>query len=267
MNGLRKEESIRDLKAMIAALEQRPGLQAAPERDAAPVLGAPAGLLHDVFADEMRHGAAALGFVLGQARSLVTARRPAVLMLQLVHESQEAGIPYGAGLASLGFDPDRLILGRLQSLPDLLWACEEALACPAVAAVVAELGAPNRLFDFTASRRLGLGAAQAGASAFLLRYGREREASAAALRWHVEPAGSGAAPFDARAPGPPRWRVRLEKGRLGPAQDEAGWLLGWTGDGLERIEDEAGSGAGPAARPAAPGSAPAALGDRLSQTA
>src|SRR5690606_31798639 len=107
---------------------------------------------------------------------------------------------------------------RAATITELLWALEEALACRAVAAVIADLARPHKALDFTASRRLALRSAASGGSLFLTRYGRGREASAARYRWRVVPRPSRPAPWDARAPGGPRWRVTLEKGRLGTAR-------------------------------------------------
>jgi protein ImuA len=275
MNGLQKKQSLIELKARIAALENRPVLaesavlarqDGVAEDD---ILAVPAGLLHEVFTNEQRNAGAALGFAFGHAGRLLNIERPAMLYLQLGHEAQEFGLPYGAGLASFGLDPKTVILGRMQSMAELLWAMEEAVSCRAVAAVVADIGSHHKALDFTASRRLSLKAASAGASILILRYGLEREASAARLRWHVMPATSGIMAFDARAPGEARWLARLEKGYFAQEREglDRGWLLGWKENGFYRIEDRD-DGAERAVSGAAPhGAAFAALGYRLSQTA
>ena len=144
---------------------------------------------------------------------------------------------------------------------------EEAIACRAVAAIVADVANTPKILDFTASRRLSLRSASAGTSTFILRYGREREASAAKLRWRVDPQPSPAAPFDPRAPGEPRWRITLEKGRLAGGQTE--FLLDWTHNGFELAEQsEMGGTTRPLPAPAtAPsGAQPASLGHRLPKT-
>ena len=190
MQNVTREHDLSVLRARIAAIEKRPLLAEAErsvpagrreDEDWQALLSLPAGLLHEVYADEPRNGGAALGFALGLGKGLLTPERPALLYLHLVHEGQELGLPYGAGLMSFGMDPGSLILGRMQTLSELLWAVEEAIACRAVAGVVADVaGAPKGL-DFTASRRLSLRAAGGGASVFMLRYGRAREAPAARL--------------------------------------------------------------------------------------
>ncbi|MBN9314125.1 MAG: hypothetical protein J0I99_00100 [Devosia sp.] len=282
MPGL-KSHHLDALRRKIAALEKRPvlaegaalvaqrmgkaGVSKPGAADPLALLAAPPGLLHEVFADEPRHAGAALGFTLGVARQLISAGRQAILYLQLIGETQELGLPFGPGLLQFGLDPDALVIGRIASVPELLWAMEEAIACRAIAAVVTDLASHPKALDFTVSRRLSLRAAAAGTSVYLMRYGRGREASAAKLRWRITPAASGERPFDPRAPGPPRFVVEIEKGRLGEKSQQAEGrrlLLDWTGNGFVSVEpvERFGTSARPAAAPlpVAP-----TLGDRLSQ--
>jgi protein ImuA len=282
MPNVGQQQRISALRARIAAIEKRPllaetkallkatgkaGQRDEPEWQA--LLRAPAGLLHEIYADERRDGGAAFGFGLGMARGLITATRPAILFMQLAHEAQDVGLPYGAGLRHFGIEPETLIIGRMTSLTELLWAMEEAIACRAVAAVVADVAGHPKGLDFTVSRRLSLRAAGAGTSVFMLRYGREREASAARLRWQVTGAPSQAPKFDARAPGGARWHVVLEKGRLQQRAVETGieFLVDWTRNGFSpafTMGEDSGEGR-TYPRPAPYGALPAALGDRLSE--
>jgi protein ImuA len=263
-----KAETIEALRARIEVLEKRPPLAETISSFTAkagfPV--ASAGLLHEIFADDQRDAGAGFGFALGQASSLLTPERPAILILQLGYDGQSIGIPYGPGLASFGVDPDRLVFGRVDTAVELLWAMEEAIACRAVAAVIADIATPIKALDFTASRRLSLRAAAAGSSAFLLRFGVEREASASRLRWRISPRASSPPQFDERAPGAARWLVQLEKGKLGSRSDPVEWMLDWTKNGFVVVEPKRGYGAPPRAFPSLPRAIPAALGDRLSQT-
>lgn len=264
------------LRLRIAAIETRPvlaGTALSQAGTAQGVLPLPAGVLTEVFADEQRDSGAALGFSLGLARGLLSGRRSALIVLQLADEAQEMGVAYGSGLSHFGLDPERVVLARPKTIIELLWAMEEAIACRSVAAVIADIGSRHKALDFTASRRLSLRSASAGASVFLVRYLREREASAAKYRWRVTPAPSGAVPFDARAPGPPRWQARLEKGRLRPEQaaaaDGENYLLDWTDDGFVLAHPPQpiqGFGRNAAdGRPALFRPQPAELGDGLSQ--
>ncbi|HTN60820.1 MAG TPA: hypothetical protein VL147_04625 [Devosia sp.] len=227
MSSSDRQQRIAALRDSIADIECKPALAEArvmvqDQMQVFPVLAG--GLLQEVFTDETHNAGVSLGFALAQAKSLLTRQRLAVIYLQLADDSQKLGLPYGPGLLSFGFDPDALVLVRVANVAELLWAAEEAIACRAVAAVVAEIGGHSRLLDFTASRRLSLRAAGAGNSIFLLRYGLGREASAAHLRWRLMPVQSAHQRYDARALGPLRWRVHLEKGVLIKKQTE--WLLG-----------------------------------------
>lgn len=283
MPGLARHD-LDALRLKIAALEKRPllaegaAMQAerlgraandAPDNaDPLELLAAPNGLLHEVFADEQRQSGAALGFTFGLARQLLTAERQAVLYLQLMGEGQELGLPYGAGLQQFGIDPARLVFGRIETVPELLWAMEEAIACRAVAGVIADLASHPKALDFTVSRRLSLRAAAAGTSAFLIRYGRGREASAAKLRWRISSAMSGEMAFDPRAPGVPRFRIEIEKGRLGDKTQRAegkSMLVDWTENGFVSVEPK--HRPGTVVRRTAPPSRAvvAPLGHRLSQ--
>lgn len=266
-----KHAQMEALRAQIAQIEKRPVLAegAAPvwQQEERSLLSASGGLLHEVFTDERRNGGAALGFALAQARGLLSPERPAILFVQLMREAQDMGLPYGLGLKSFGLDPDRLVLARVENVVEFLWAIEEAVGCRAVAAVVADISSAPKALDFTASRRLSLRAQAAGTSVFLTRYGVGREASAARLRWRVSPSLSGAVPFDARAPGGPRWRVELEKGRLAAAQ-RAGtdFLLDWTENGFVVVDSSSTEGTPALAeRAPSPRAVPPALGDRLPQ--
>jgi protein ImuA len=272
MHGLQKQSVLGELRTRIAVIEKRPvlaeGAAMLREKAGAGFLVAPPGLMHEVHAGETRNAAMGLAFALGQARTLIKPERPAVFFMQLTHEAQQQGLPYGAGLASFGFDPHELVFVRVKTINELLWAQEEALGCKAVAAVIADIGGAPKVFDFTASRRLAMRAASGGASLFVLRYGAGREASAAQLRWRIEPAMSGEMRFDPRAPGTPRWQVTLERGRLGRQGQlyEKTWLVSWE-NGFEPAENGTVRTAKPAIATALSRPLPVALGDRLLQTA
>jgi len=132
---------------------------------------------------------------------------------------------YGPGLMAHGLDPARLVLASARRDDEILWAIEEGLRRPGLAAVVGEIG---RL-PMVASRRLQLAAERSGITAFLLRRwrnseeaARERERpSAAVTRWRI--AALPAREVDdlrlRQLIGQPRWRVELLRCRGGvPAQ-------------------------------------------------
>jgi len=267
MSSPDQRQRLAALRATIADIERKPALAEARARVETGAGGFPrlqGGLVQEIFTDKNHQIGAGLGFALAQAGSLLTGRREAVLHLQLAGETAFPGLPYAPGLDAAGFAAGRLVLVRAADMAELLWAAEEAVSCRAVAAVIAEIGGTARRFDFTASRRLSLRASAAGCSLFLLRAGPARPASAAHLRWHLLPARSGPRPYDARAPGAPRWQVRLERGTL--LRQESRWLLDWTDHGLADVTFPGAAGRkGDGA--ALPRPLPAALADRLSQTA
>lgn len=273
--SVRKLALVTRLRQQIADIERRPldEVRAEVEADGGAEAGfrtAPAGILHEVWTDQERNSGVALGFCLGQARALLTAQKPAILWVQLSHEAQDTGLPYGPGLRQFGLDPEALVICRVHTVTELLWAVEEAAGCRAIAAVIADVVRPAKALDFTASRRLSMRAEAAKISIFMGRYGAGREASAAGLRWRVMPHLSGAAPFDARAPGVPRFAVTLEKGQalLGLKQGDGDWILNWTDDGFATDTDgRVGDAAATGGQAAHSGAASAALGHRLSQTA
>lgn len=267
MQGLSKRHTLEVLRTRIEGIEKQAPLARALQRIEGDALSElPPGVLHEVFADSSRNAGASFGFALAVSRQLLTPERPAILVVQLAGEAQNLGIPYGLGIRSFGIDPANIVLCRPETSVELLWAVEEAIGCRAVAAVIADVGSKMKSLDFTASRRLSLRTASGGSSVFLLRYGTERNVSAARFRWRIEPAVSGEKAFDARAPGKTRWRVELEKGQLGSKRrDPMDWVLDWMEDGFVLAKSQTRSTAFPAGDKALPRVEPATLGDRLSK--
>jgi len=270
MQGARQKQ-LQDLRDRIAAMETGPVLRhAGREPTPAGLLQIPRGTLNEIFADSRDESGAALGFSLAMARGLVSLNRPGLILLQLAGEAQKMGLPYGPGLVHFGLPMDQLVLARPETIVELLWAMEEAIACRAVAAVVADIAGLHKALDFTASRRLSLRSAASGVGTFIVRYGRQREASAARFRWNIAPVVSGPQPFDDRAPGPPRWRAVLERGRLQPDRpvgvEGEDYLVDWTKDGFVLADIDGRAGEVDVDSPALPRAQPAALGDRLPQT-
>jgi protein ImuA len=125
---------------------------------------------------------------------------------------------YGPGLAAHGLDPGRLVLVQAPRDAEILWAMEEGLRAPGIAAVVGEVGA----LPAVASRRLQLAAERSGIIALLLRRWRDggqaaRERAlpnAAVTRWRVAALPS-QPPREEPGVGRPRWRVELLRCRGG----------------------------------------------------
>lgn len=283
------------LRARIAEIEHRPafggrgaiaaagaearnaarlGSESSEGRAANPLPELPGGLVHEIFTDQLRHGGLALGFALGLGGQQLMPQRPALVHVQLVGDGQELGLPYAPGLRRFGVEPRQMVLVRAHSMAEWLWAVEEAIACRAVAGVLAEVSGAPKALDFTASRRLSLRAEASGTSVYLIRYGTGRESSAARLRWHVEPVLSGEVHWDRSAPGLPRFSIHIEKQRLGAGigagAEPRQLLLDWREnhgfaplDSARRLGGRAVPGPGHAASSPRPHAA--ALGDRLSQ--
>jgi protein ImuA len=125
---------------------------------------------------------------------------------------------YGPGLAAHGLDPARIVLVRAPRDAEILWAMEEGLRAPGIAAVVGEVGT----LATVASRRLQLAAERSGIAAFLLRRwrnggqaARERNLpNAAVTRWRIAALPS-SPPWGEPGVGRPRWRVELLRCRGG----------------------------------------------------
>ena len=217
---------------------------------ALPEGGIARGRMHEVVAEE---GEAGTGFAaLLLARLLGESGRA----LWCGRSSRTGGVgPYAPGAAEFGIAPEQLILARTPGDAETLWAMEEGLRCPALAAVLGEVAA----LDLTAGRRLQLAAERHGVTALVLRRplravvrgaaqrlepsaARRIEPSAAATRWRV-------APLPGEDAERARWRVELLRCRGGVPRD---FVLDWShGPG-----NPEGFAAGGRAVAAAPGDGP-----------
>lgn len=207
--------SVQELKARLAAFETRPGSKAKAALSfgigaidsALPGGGLARGALHEIV------GAANDGAAAGFTAALLARLAADGPVLWIARRPDLSA----AGLAALGLEPARLLLVHAARRNDALWAFEEALRNPALAAVAGEIDA----VDLTQSRRLQLAAETGGTTALLLRpageigMGEIGTASAARTRWQVaaEPA-KGASEL--------RWRVTLARAQGGKS---AAWSL------------------------------------------
>lgn len=226
---------------------------------ALPEGGLALGAVHEILgagADE-EDGATAAGFIAG-----IVGRLSSGLVLWCLKRRDL----YGPSLAAHGLDPARLVIVRAARDDDLLWALEEGLRTPGIAAVVGEIG---RL-PMVAGRRLQLAAERSGIPALLLRRWRtgveaaaERTRPSVALtRWRVASLPSvpeAGEPGPAGLIGTPRWRVELLRCH-GAKAAGLSWDLPWDvpadlgeADASDAVRLPAGMGDRPAAagRPAA----------------
>jgi protein ImuA len=163
-------------------------------------------VLQEIFARPGDGGAT--GFLLALAGS----RRDAPLFwVQERKAIAELGRPYLPGL------PAGLVHVAAGNAREALWAMEEGLKCPGLAAVIGEIHGDPGVLDFTATRRLAVAAERYGVPAYLIRIAGHADLSGARERWRVESWPSRAHPHDPRAPGCAVWRAELFRSRTRPA--------------------------------------------------
>ena len=200
------------LRARIARLAQRMdgGVETAhatvsltPELDAhLPWGGLPLAGLHEVLAAETGAGMGFSALILARAQAALSGRS----ILWIADEPDA----YPPGLAQLGLSAASLVLVRATRPADALWAAEEGLRSPAIAAVLLLNAAP----DMTAARRLQLAAETGGGLGVLLRGNDENPGPTAALtRWRLAArASESATPHHL---GEPAWEISLLRARGG----------------------------------------------------
>jgi len=191
--------------------------------------GLPAGRIHEIFPHSVADEASAMGFAIMLAMRLMDdGRADGPMLLWLREEQAQRRAPlHGPGLADLGLDPARLVLGVLPDAKALLRAGVDALRSAAPGALVLELAGNPPLLDLTASRRLALAAEASGVTPLLLRLNGARPApSAAQTRWQI--ASAPCRPFLADAPGHPMLNLTLLRRRGGPAGFD--WMVEWDHD-------------------------------------
>jgi protein ImuA len=137
--------------------------------------------------------------------------------------AHELGSLYGPGLRALGLDPDRLLIAETANAAEALWALEEGLRSASLALALGML----EEVALTPARRLALAAAASRTPCLLLTHPRAAATAATATRWRVGPCPSAPHPFDARAPGAPRFAVVLERCRSRPAAEAISVSLEW----------------------------------------
>lgn len=137
--------------------------------------------------------------------------------------STEIGLPYLPGLAALDVGCDRVLLVLPRRADEVLWVLEESLKSEALAVAIGALDT----IALTPARRLSLAAAAHATPCLVLTDPRRSPTPAAATRWAVGPAASGPHPLSSKAPGPPRFLVRLERNRDRPLSAPVEALIEW----------------------------------------
>jgi protein ImuA len=132
---------------------------------------------------------------------------------------------YVPGLAAMGLPANRLLLARCRGDAEVLWAMEEGLRGPGLAAVLGEV----ETLPATAGRRLQLAGEASGVTALALRRFRSGEAAsrqraaptAATTRWRITALPS--APVrDEPGLGTPLWHLELLRCRGG---SPSSWIV------------------------------------------
>lgn len=174
--------------------------------------------------------AAALAFALALAkRRLDGAARagrglPRILWCTSPRTMLDTGSLYPPGLARFGLAASSFLFIDGRREDDVLWALEEGLRSGSLALAVGALSS----IGLTSARRLSLAARDGATPLLLLTSARSAPSAATATRWRIDPAVSGAHPFDPRAPGVARLAVRLERCRSAPPATEAAMILEWS---------------------------------------
>lgn len=185
------------------------------------------GRVHEVFATDAADASSATGFV----AMLALLFGGGIVWLREEASQQRHGLNV-LGLAEIGLDPARLILGLPPDPLALLCAAADVARCPGVSVAVVEIWRDPRVLDLTATRRLALAAETSGVTVLLLRIAGVPAPSAAQTRWVVQSASS--LPLEANAPGRPAFDIALVRQRGRPAGLD--WRVEWDRDRAIFIE-------------------------------
>ncbi len=185
----------------------------------------PTGTIHEFLTIQPEQAAASGGFISGILNSLME-RGGACLWISMSRSL------FPPALKVFGIEPDRIIFVDLKREKDVLWVTEEALKCPGLAAVVAEM----KEISFTQSRRLQLAVEQSKVTGFILRSDpRKLSATACIARWNISSLPS---ELQDGMPGVgfPRWNVELLKVRNG---NPGSWKMEWSGGRFNQVPEPA----------------------------
>lgn len=222
---VRKTDMIRDLQAQIMRMEgfksQGDGWSKTSSRTF-PWRSFPTGAVHEFLCPGSEDVSPTAGFIAGLLAHL-TGRNGVILWISASRRL------FPPGLAAFGIRPECFIFLDAACERDVAWAMEEALKCPAVAAVVGEL----QDLDFTSSRRLQLAVEQSRVTGFVIRQRpRAITTTACVSRWRITSLPSIA---DDELPGLgfPVWNIELLRMRNGIP---GSWAVRWVNE--EFVEAE-----------------------------
>jgi len=169
------------------------------------------GGLHEIRPEAYRDGPAALGFALALIAEQTAEHqaRHLVLWCFTSQAAREWGRPYGPGLLACGLDPSLFLVVEARTAEDAAWALEEGLKSHALVAALAGIEIKTEL----TARRLSLAAQASRTPCLLLSDHRQAGLPGTLTSWRIAARSSGAAPFDASAPGAPSWYLTLARCR------------------------------------------------------
>jgi protein ImuA len=175
-----------------------------PMQNSFPSRSFPLGAIHEFLSENLEGAAATCGFVAGLLS-------PLMIRGGVVFWIGQRRIVFPPALKSFGIPPEKIVFIDVPREKHILWSVEEALKCPALAAVVADIDG----ISFTASRRLQLAVEKSQVTGFILcNKPRMLKTTASNSRWKISPLPSYAID-ELPGVGIPQWRVELLKIRNG----------------------------------------------------
>lgn len=250
-NGHSKKEIMLQLQGQILQLQgfKKPELAAnlrtglGPIEQAFPFQRFPTGAVHEFISQRGEEAAATNAFMTGLLAHLTGQQlaQPSLAAWATtppqghsclwISNHGERGHLFPPAMSLFHLAPQHILFIDLKTDKEVLWALEEALACGALAVVVAEL----RELSFTQSRRLQLATEKSKVTGFVHRHRPRQENTVACVsRWKIKPLPS-LILDDLPGVGHPAWQVQLARVRNGtPGQ----WPLAWADGRFYHLRQE-----------------------------
>ncbi|MEM7696681.1 MAG: hypothetical protein AAF318_19715 [Pseudomonadota bacterium] len=169
--------------------------------------------LHAIHCRSPAEIASATGFIVSR---LPNGKTPgSIVWVSHTPNQTEAGRLCGHGVNEFGFSPENILFVHPDTVPDALWAVEEAIENTSISSIVAEIFCREHL-SLTATRRISLRLRDNPKAVFLMVQSKSMFSTTAATHWRVEPKLLGG---DVVSIG---WRLSLLKNRAGPT---GGWRV------------------------------------------
>jgi protein ImuA len=194
------------------------------------------GAVHEFMPASTADFPAALGFMICFLRRLIhlePATDEPILWCHTLSRTEFPSLPYLPGLSISGIPALRFLTVNTRFEKDMLWALEEGLSMARNPLIVGVNSDREKIYDFTASRRLSLRANRQNSRLLLLRphtntiNSEQGSTTSAATRWQISPHPSQPVMYrNSRTPamGSPRWHVTLTRCKGGKTGN---WILEW----------------------------------------